>query len=247
MEYIWIHGWGSTKAIWTDLLRKLPQDKHRFASFKSIKSLTDVSNILDPFIKASDRLTVVGWSLGGMIAINAAARYPETIKALILINTTVRFTDTDRRLGWPERVVNRMKRRLRTNRNKVINTFFNSMLTERELDAPTGSINDTNLRLDRITENPDFTDRGLELGLDYLIQTDLSSSVKTLSMPILWLHGSADTICPIERFRNTRRQLSHRANINFVEAENYGHLTPLYKTSITATTIREFADGTINR
>ncbi|MFT5127808.1 MAG: pimeloyl-[acyl-carrier protein] methyl ester esterase [Rhodothermales bacterium] len=110
---------------------------------------------------------LIGWSLGGVLAIGAAARQPESVRALVLISTTPRFTD-----AWPARVIQRMQRRLAREPEATIADFQN------RAGIPGAACELRNS------------------GLEYLATCDLRNSLAALPCPILWIHGDADPIIP---------------------------------------------------
>ncbi len=97
---ILIHGNFSSSLHYTPLLERLPDDIHVLAPdmrgygdssyYNRIKSLYDFAEDIFMFasklkVKEAD---VVGWSLGGGVALELAANHPEFVSKLVLINST---------------------------------------------------------------------------------------------------------------------------------------------------------------
>jgi pimeloyl-[acyl-carrier protein] methyl ester esterase len=158
----WLHGWASSPQIWGALPAGLDSSP-RFANFVS----ADSADALDAAADAVISDVIIGWSLGGILAIGAAARHPKRVRRLVLIATTPRFTD-----AWPARVIQRMQRRLAREPEATIADF----------QARAGI--------------PDTACEARSAGLDYLANCDLRSKLAALPCPILWIHGDADPIIP---------------------------------------------------
>ena len=97
---ILIHGNFSSSLHFTPLLERLPKDIKVFALdmrgfgdssyYRRISSLADLANDVHLFTEALKikPAYVVGWSLGGGVALELAAAHPRDVLKLILINST---------------------------------------------------------------------------------------------------------------------------------------------------------------
>lgn len=95
-----IHGNFSSSLHFTPLLERLPKtykvitpDLRGYGDssyYRRIKSLKDFADDLKLFmdLKNIEKAVVIGWSLGGGVALELAANYPELVSKLILINST---------------------------------------------------------------------------------------------------------------------------------------------------------------
>lgn len=95
-----IHGNLSSSVYYLPLLKELPADIHVLAvdlrGFgdstyeKKFSSLKDLADDVALFLKALsvNKIVVAGWSLGGGVAMELAAYYPDLVEKLILINST---------------------------------------------------------------------------------------------------------------------------------------------------------------
>ena len=101
-----IHGWGVNSEIWISLVSKLKffasvyvVDLPGMGGSSSISSYT-LDNIAKE-IKANvpiKKFNILGWSLGGQVAMSLAIRMPEFVERLILISTTPCFVE---KKDWP--------------------------------------------------------------------------------------------------------------------------------------------------
>ncbi|MCP2039661.1 pimeloyl-[acyl-carrier protein] methyl ester esterase [Neisseria sp. HSC-16F19] len=88
-----IHGWGANGRIFSPLRAALPPERqartgapdlpgHGEAGFNGV---FDIAAIADDFAARLDRPAhIVGWSLGGMVALAMAARHPQHVRSLCL-------------------------------------------------------------------------------------------------------------------------------------------------------------------
>ncbi len=95
-----VHGNLSSGVYYTPLLERLPEDIHVLtpdlrgfgdSTYKSRGlALSDYAEDLKLFLdqKHIHKVDLVGWSLGGGVAMELAARYPEIVNKLILISST---------------------------------------------------------------------------------------------------------------------------------------------------------------
>src|ERR1700722_7525617 len=73
----------------------------------------------------STRYSLLGWSLGGQIALDLAAAVPGSVERLVLVATTPRFaTGADWPYGMPASAVEKRATQLRTNYKRTVNDFL---------------------------------------------------------------------------------------------------------------------------
>jgi pimeloyl-[acyl-carrier protein] methyl ester esterase len=131
---------------------------------------------------------VIGWSLGGMVAMELAAMLPSQVKALVLFSTTARFcSDAARSFGPTSDEVTAMRDNLDANtlRRFFAGCAFPSRCSRDELEA-------------RIEHALEASEDALRLGLTYLLRADLRAFVPDLKTPILVAHGDRDAVVPAQ-------------------------------------------------
>jgi pimeloyl-ACP methyl ester carboxylesterase len=96
---ILVHGNVSSLVYYKPLLERLQEDIHTYAIdmrgfgdssyYKPVMSLEDLADDIQLFMEEMNigKAAVVGWSLGGGVALKFAAKYPDKIEQLILINS----------------------------------------------------------------------------------------------------------------------------------------------------------------
>jgi pimeloyl-[acyl-carrier protein] methyl ester esterase len=167
--------------------------------------------------------------MGALLAMEAALAQPASVRALVLIGGTPRFVSDDPLAGWPERVLRRMQRRLRSDAPAVLREFHARMFAPGE--APQA---EEFAAAYPIPDAVNFSVEGLAAGLDYLAATDLRPGLVRLRCPVLWIHGGQDRICPLKALDGLPAE--HRKRV----VESAGHLPFWTHPEETAQAIREF-------
>jgi pimeloyl-[acyl-carrier protein] methyl ester esterase len=163
----WLHGWSFTPDVWGDVQQQFPNYKHLF--------------IEDPasYVPTEPQI-LIGWSLGGMQAIELAAKYPTLITHLITLSSTLQFCSETRTLGWPRRILQRMIDALEADADTVVEQFRQQLGADEDMMA---------------MEVAEYAT--LKEGLLYLRDANVENQWQHLQLPRLWLHGENDQICPI--------------------------------------------------
>lgn len=194
LPLVLIHGWGSSAEIFNGLISQLP-DCHCLApdlpgyGASTATAPVDLAALAEDLLHWCDALglekvTLLGWSLGGMIAQELAARFPQRFERLILLATTPRFVTTP---DWPHGLSDSAVRALaRDFKRSPTTTLTNFWSLQFQGESPPPSP----LRVEVET----VTTLG---GLELLRRIDLRRHLSAITLPTLVLHGSADVIIPI--------------------------------------------------
>jgi len=198
----WIHGYGVSSAVWEGMVSDLPAFAHSFVSYQSCHTVEDfrntvrkdIQNLLE-FTKPAD-LHIIGWSMGGMLGIEALAhddlnRSISQLGSLTLIASSLQFVTTNRDQGWPRRVVERMRKKMIEEPEATVASFQASLHTNEERAQLS----------DGYVISYDFSETGLVEGLQYLIDTNLHDAWMKLiqqQVNVFWIHGMLDDVCPVD-------------------------------------------------
>lgn len=184
-----IHGWATNNHIWPDLYPRAHTCYYDAPQFPDFNHL--VQTFLQFHAVTGHRRTVlIGWSLGGMLALQLANHFPEHIAKVILISSTACFTVRENYpAGLSPAIVRRLSRKLSHGHRQALLDFYKLMFSPQEL---------TTAQTFAATLAPlmDFPIPSLIAGLDYLLKTDLRASLPDIPVPCHIIHGSADEICP---------------------------------------------------
>lgn len=152
--------------------------------------------LLEDFDEAVDRLaahlapasSLMGWSLGSLLALASAARHPEKIRQLILIAGTASFVS---RPHWPEG----LPAGALTEFSSAARSDFASLLPRFVGHFNRGDRHAKTLtRTLLATAEHGLTAAVLASGLDWLREVDLQSVLPQVRCPVLLIHGACDPL-----------------------------------------------------
>lgn len=157
-----------------------------------------------------------GWSLGGLVALHAASRWPDRIPALAMLCATPRFTvSRDWPHGMPVEVFRGFADGLRDDWRGTIDHFI-------ALEAFGSEHMREELRMlrDAVLAHGAPSPRALADGLRMLEESDLRAGLPDLRVPSVWIGGRRDRLVD-------PRALQAAAGIapegRFVQIERAGH------------------------
>ncbi|MFA4944153.1 MAG: alpha/beta fold hydrolase [Lentisphaeria bacterium] len=180
-----ISGWAHGAAALRPLAAALPELDARLLAPAELGA-EPAAALLDRIQAAGAApVVLVGWSLGAMIALEAALARPAAVARLILVAGTPRFCATD---GWPagqpQANLRALAAGLRHDAPAALRGFFELCGTAPETLSGLAAA-----ALDQGTET-------LAAGLHYLRAKDLRPNLHTLAVPTLLLHGKQDQVIP---------------------------------------------------
>lgn len=113
-DIVFVHGWAASRRMWTQVTAQmaahfrcwsidLPGCGESDRPVDQWYSIPNLTNLVRGFIigHGLDRPRLVGHSMGGMISLNTAARYPDLLERLAVINPVVTGNAHLRRLANP--------------------------------------------------------------------------------------------------------------------------------------------------
>lgn len=205
-DLVLIHGWGLHGGVWQDIAEQLANDftvhcvdLPGHGNSPLLLEQYDLENVATAVasalsLKIPNRIHLLGWSFGGMVALQMALNSPEWIDRLILVASNLKFTKADDwQSGMEHDVLNGFADMLENDYDKTLDRFFNLQLLGNE--NAKSILRDLKQRLASKRE-PDI--RALRGGLKILSECDLRDDVKALSRPLQLIMGETDKLVPIE-------------------------------------------------
>ena len=194
-----LHGWGMNPRVFDALGAQLKDDctllplalpGHGGTRILSDNSLaTWASHIAE---QLPSQAILLGWSLGGQLAMRIALDSPERVSRLILMSTTLKFVlASDWQAGIPVQDIQAFATDMQADTRATLLRFLS--LQTRGATGQKAILQ--NLRAALFSQALPHP-HALQAGLEMLLHTDLRSEVCQLSLPTLVIHGTLDKLTP---------------------------------------------------
>lgn len=195
-----IHGWAMHSGIWRTFAKQLAQyyqvicvdlPGHGHSEKLPDFTLQAISNHLHKILPDSS-CTLVGWSLGGAVALDLASRFPVRVKSLIIIGSNPCFVKTPTWVGMKPAVLEKFAADLSADCRGTLLRFLSLQVSGlqdyktvfKELKTAVHAC-----------ESP--TVEVLQGGLGILQQQDLRPQLAQLHCPAQVVLGTHDTLVPV--------------------------------------------------
>lgn len=238
-----LHGWAMHSGLFRDLADALPEvdwrridlpghGKNRDKSWPE-----DIDVLIDGLVQALPEGTwLMGWSLGGLVAMQMALKYPKRFAGLILISATPCFIAREH---WSDGVeaglVKAMALELAADPEVVVNRFL--ALEIHGSAHPRDELK----RLKSLALQHGLPAKpALLAGLKHLADTDLSNRLSEIECPVLVLGGRRDKLVPWASLERTHQLLP---NSRLVRIAGAAHAPFLTDAGGVAETVRDFTNA----
>jgi pimeloyl-[acyl-carrier protein] methyl ester esterase len=245
-DLVLLHGWSVNLRVWDGLVRQLaPHFRvitidlpgHGGSDWdpKGSTPAAQAWRVHETLASLSERYCLLGWSLGGQVAMDLAAALPAAIDRLALIGTTPRFlSGPGWRCGTPRPQLARLIHRLYANSERAVNDFL--ALAARG-SAPRTAAHVLNTLRGALKTDGWAHPAALASGLARLRDTDLRSALPRLEVPALVMSGQRDRIVRAAAARALARRLPDAC---YVEIKGAAHAPFLSHPGQFARHLREF-------
>ena len=202
LPLVLLHGWGMTPKVWNGLriclsprlsqTPVLPGHGEMPSPAASLAAWSDA--IVD---ELPPRCVLTGWSLGALIALDIADRYPERIASLVLFGATPCFVSRQETLRTPAwahgldaATVKSFRAGFATDPDATRRRFLAlQAMGESQRRGVVHSLQRAVVSLD----DP----QGLADGLTILAETDLRTKARGIIPPVTLIHGRDDALMPL--------------------------------------------------
>ncbi|MGR2766017.1 pimeloyl-ACP methyl ester esterase BioH [Photobacterium ganghwense] len=197
-DLVLIHGWGMNGAVWQQILPQLaehcrvhvvdlPGYGHSHALLaEQIEEMTDMV-----LASAPEQATWLGWSLGGLVAKQAALRAPERVSRLVTVASSPRFAARETWRGIKPDVLADFRRQLDDDFHTTVERF----MALQAMGSPTARQDIKRLK-EAVLSRPAPNPQALANGLKILAEVDLRDQLADLQQPWLRLYGRLDGLVP---------------------------------------------------
>lgn len=215
-----LHGWALNSRVWDPILDRLQQHWRVItvdlpghgkspplaAPDYTIDAITDeIATVMEQGAR------VVGWSLGGMVALNLACRYPHLVKQLVLVASSPQFACSD---DWPCAVDNSVINSFASDLHKDYRATILRFLAIQTLGSEQAKPVIRELR-EKVFINGEPHIDTLSKGLQLLISTNLRTVAAKVQCPTLIVLGEKDTMAPASSGEHTQ-QLIAGSNVKII-------------------------------
>jgi pimeloyl-[acyl-carrier protein] methyl ester esterase len=223
-----LHGWGMNARVFDALAERLAADfdvcvldlpGHGGRAALPHNTLQSWADDLAQHLP--EHSIVLGWSLGGQVAMRAALDHPQKIARLILLASTPKFVAAeDWQRGMAATDLQEFGAALMADTQATLLRF---------LSLQTRGMTGQKALLQQLRQTllaaPAARAEALEGGLDMLQQTDLRSELPQLTQPTLVLHGALDTLTPPAAGAWLAGALPAARHVEFARAAHAPHLS----------------------
>lgn len=215
-----LHGWGAHSAAWTGMREALAKNysvtcidlpghgnsPYQVEVMDSLTALTEAVLAVTP-----PTASWLGWSLGGLVAQQAALLEPRRVKKLILLGSTPSFVSRE---GWPYAVEPAVFETFHQNLVKDSRaTLLRFIALQTRGSKQAGE--DARLLKELLLQPAPDSD-ALQAGLNLLRQSDMREQLRLINVPTLLLAGARDTLLPKEALAEMARLLPD-ATVEIIE------------------------------
>lgn len=193
-----LHGWGMNPRVFDRVVAQLTEHLtllplalpgHDGTEILTTNTLATWATHLS---KLPEQTMLLGWSLGGQVAMRIALDQPALIKRLILVSSTPKFVlDDSWQAGIPPADIMSFGGDMQRDTRATLLRFLT--LQTRGANAPKALLESLH---ETFFAAPLPVARALSAGLEILLHTDLRAAVATLTQPTLVIHGSLDKLTP---------------------------------------------------
>ncbi|MDX1302685.1 pimeloyl-ACP methyl ester esterase BioH [Photobacterium sp.] len=199
-DLVLIHGWGMNGAVWQQVLPLLtPHFRVHWLDLPGyghshemqVDSIEEMAHLL--LNKSPVSATWLGWSLGGLVATQAALLAPERVSRLITVASSPRFAAENRWRGIKPQVLDDFRQQLGKDFRLTVERF----MALQAMGSPTAR-QDIKLLKQAVLSRPQPNPEALSVGLRLLAEVDLREQVEQISQPWLRLYGRLDSLVPVK-------------------------------------------------
>ena len=201
---LFIHGWGVNMLVWRQQVKQFSEryqvlsvdlpghGKTHWQKVTLHEIAFDILSILNEL--AIDKVTIVGSSVGGLVGLKVFEISPNKIQRMIFVGSQPKFAKSeDYPFGLDVEKIKKLSSQVESDYPGIINIFFRSLFTLEERESRRFKWLQTFRKADVVPEQS-----ALREWLDILEKEDLREVLISATIPMQFIYGTDDNICPRE-------------------------------------------------
>ena len=200
-DLVLVHGWSMHSGVWSPLLELFSEhfcchlvDLPGHGQSDWHEGDFELSTLLAKLAEALPEKAIwLGWSLGGMVALAMAQRYPEKVKKLILLAANPCFVQKeDWPCAMPQEVFETFSASLADDQQQTLQRFI--MLQAKGANQPRQVIKQLS---EQLAQQHEPKPEALQAGLKCLAEWDLRDALATVNCPTQMILAENDHLIPV--------------------------------------------------
>ena len=208
-----LHGWGLHSDVWEEIAATLRHEYtvtlvdlpgHGRSSLTN--TVFEIEQIAQQLAEAIPRpATWLGWSLGGVIALQIAHQYPQQVNALVMVASSPQFVQSE---DWPHAVDPMIFDKFAADLEKDYQATLSRFVAIQALGSSESKLEVRKLR-ERLLRHGEPNIDALRGGLKILQQSRLRHELAELSCPVKVILGRRDTLASARAGKQLSQQHPH--------------------------------------
>ena len=214
-------GWGATCSVWEGIIPALDQGYQincitpSWAGNNSYGSLSDIDAYVENVAKTiQSRVNIISWSMGGLIAIKLASRYPDLVSSICFVSSVPNFvSDDNTKSGIDKKWFTQFELNFVNEPIATMKRFYVLQTMNDEFAK------ETIKRVRRYCDPKQYDFNECRYGLE-LLKFNLTDEFANLECKTAFIHGDVDAVVNIQAARDAARSTQSE----FYVVKHAGHV-----------------------
>jgi len=203
---VFLPGWGFKCSVWQSIASEFNQSLLLDFPVENNITLNHIGNFFSQ--KIPDNSIIIGWSLGGMVALNIAKLFPQKCKKLILVASTPKFVTCENWDGMHQAAADDFFERAYHEDDALLQHFIKLVQFPNRSSLIREYLTNNTLEIEKYKEY-----------LKLLFQSDLRAEYERIAVPILHVLGSNDAL--VRSQASNFKQLNGATSINVINGAGH--------------------------